>query len=123
MPTFTLTDELREDVDGRPILSPTKFMKRMNLDVNLFAQHAKVHRNTVSRAPAAPSIQVFLRENLRVLSAAMDANGGDLVGAIFWYQNEPLAPFDYKTAETLVTEGRADDVIRLIESYEAGFAG
>ena len=33
--------------------------------------------------------------------------------AIFWYRNEPLQPFAYKTAEQLVSDGRSDDLILL----------
>lgn len=43
--------------------------------------------------------------------------------ALFWYRNEPLSVFDYKTAERLVSEGRTDDVIRYISALEAGAAG
>ena len=48
---------------------------------------------------------------------------GDVGRAIFWYRNEPLPPFNYKTAEQLVSEGRAEDVLRYVESLEAGAAG
>ena len=123
LPTFELLEELKDEVDGRVILSPTKFISLMKLDLNVFAQHARVHRNTVARAPASLSVQNFLRVNVRVLRAAYDVSGRDLGRAIFWYQNEPLAPFDYKTAETLVSDGRVDDVVRYVESLEAGFVG
>ncbi|MEO5738641.1 MAG: DUF2384 domain-containing protein [Variovorax sp.] len=118
-----LVERLREEVDGQNILSPTKFIDMMGLDVSAFAAHAHVHRNTVTRAPGSASVQGHIRVNLRVLSAAMATAGGDLERAIFWYKNEPLAPFAYKTAEALVAEGRADDVISLLESYQAGFTG
>lgn len=42
---------------------------------------------------------------------------------IFWYRNEPLQAFAYKTAEQLVSEGRADDLIGYVMSLEAGAAG
>ena len=61
-------------------------------------------------------------EGLRVLRAADDLTG-DVGRAIFWYRNEPLPPFNYKTAEQLVSEGRAEDVLRYVESLEAGAAG
>ena len=116
---FPLLEELREDDH----LSPSKFIQIMHLDVATFARNAKVHRNTVARAPAAPSVQSHIRNNIRVLRAAYDVSGGDMKKAIFWFKNEPLPEFDYKTAEVLVTEGRAEDVIRLLESYDAGAAG
>ena len=117
--TFALLDELREDDH----LSPTKFIEVMHLDVSTFARNAKVHRNTVARAPTSPGVQGHIRDNIRVLRAASDVAAGDIKRAIFWFRNEPLREFDYKTAETLVADGRADDVIRLLESYDAGAAG
>jgi hypothetical protein len=42
---------------------------------------------------------------------------------MFWYRNEPLPVFGYKTAEQLVSDGRAEDVIRYVVSLEAGAAG
>lgn len=78
----------------------------MCIDVQTLATQAHVHRNTISRAPASESVQKFLREALRVIRAAHDLSG-DVVRAIFWYRNEPLPPFGYKTAEQLVSEGRS----------------
>ena len=59
----------------------------------------------------------------KVLAAATAVAGGDLEAAILWYRNEPLAPFDGRTAESLVAEGRAADVLNLLESIRAGFVG
>ena len=58
-----------------------------------------------------------------MLAAVTTVSGGALKSAVFWYRNEPLAPFNYKTAESLVAEGRAADVLNLLESYQAGFVG
>jgi len=59
----------------------------------------------------------------KVLAAATEVAGGDLEAAILWYRNEPLALFDCRTAESLVAEGRAADVLNLLESIQAGFVG
>ena len=59
----------------------------------------------------------------QVLAAATAVSGRDLEAAILWYRNEPLAPFDNRTAESLVAEGRAADVLNLLESFQAGFVG
>ncbi|MBT2334077.1 DUF2384 domain-containing protein [Variovorax paradoxus] len=59
----------------------------------------------------------------QVVAAATAVSDGDLEAAILWYRNEPLAPFNYKTAESLVAEGRAADVLDLLESFQAGFVG
>jgi hypothetical protein len=113
-----LLEQVREDDH----LSPTKFIEVMQLDVATFAQNARVHRNTVARAPTSTGVQNHIRDNMRVLRAAYDL-AGDVQRAIFWFKNEALPEFEYKTPEALVAEGRADDVIGLIESYEAGAAG
>lgn len=48
---------------------------------------------------------------------------GDLNNALFWYRNEPLSVFGYKTAERLVSERRTDDVLRYLASIETGVSG
>lgn len=113
---------LREDVSAAPILSPKRFSQALHIDLQTLAGQAHVHRNTISRAPESESVQRFLREAVRVLRAAMDINK-DVPSAIFWYRNEPLPPFAYKTAEQLVVDGRSDDVLRYVASLEAGAAG
>lgn len=120
---FDLVQRLQEEVNGRQILSPAKFIELMNLDVASFAKDARVHVGTVRHSPTTPSVQTHIRDSVRVLKAAIDVAESDTGHAIFWYQNEPLAPFDYKTAQTLVADGRSDDVIQLLASYAAGFAG
>jgi hypothetical protein len=68
-------------------------------------------------------IQPSTRTIQQVLAAATVVAGGDLEAAILWYRNEPLAPFENRTAESLVAEGRAADVLNLLESFLAGFVG
>lgn len=115
-------DFLREEGAGASTLSPNRFSEVLSIDLQTLAAQAHVHRNTLSRAPASESVQRFLREALRVLRAATDLSG-DVDRAIFWYRNEPLPTFGYKTAEHLVTDGRTEDLLRYIESLEAGAAG
>ncbi|MGJ7558536.1 DUF2384 domain-containing protein [Variovorax sp. RB3P1] len=118
-----LAQQLWDVVDGRQTLSPAKFIEMMGMDITSFAGNAHVHRSTVIRAPATECIQLHIRTSVRVLAAVTAVLDGDLQAAIFWYRNEPLAPFVYKTAETLVVEGRAADVLHLLESFQAGFVG
>ena len=120
--TFSFTEAIAEPGHA-PLLSPARYIELLRTDINTFAINAHVHRNTVSRAPGAASVQDYLRKNLRVLSAAFDASGQDAAKALQWFGNEPLAPFGYKTAEQLVSDGRIDDVLRLIDSYATGAAG
>jgi hypothetical protein len=113
---------LREPNTAAPVLSPRRFSEAMSLDLQTLAEQAHVHRNTISRAPASRGVQDFLREALRVIRAATDLSG-DLNKALFWYRNEPLAVFGYKTPERLVSEGRTDDLLQYVTSLEAGAAG
>lgn len=115
-------DFLRDRELGAVALSPKRFSEVFNVDLQTLAAQAHVHRNTLSRAPASESVQRFLREALRVIRAATDLSG-DVEKALFWYRNEPLQPFGYKTAEQLVSEGRTDDLLRYIASLEAGSTG
>lgn len=113
---------LRTSHTGASTLSPKRFSEALSIDIQILAKQAHVHRNTISRAPESESVQRFLRESLRVLRAAMDVSQ-NMGYAIFWYRNDPLSVFGYKTAEQMVTEGRTEDLLRYIESLEAGVAG
>jgi hypothetical protein len=115
-------DYLRDPDASAPVLSPKRFSQALNIDLQMLAEQAHVHRNTISRAPGSRGVQDFLREALRIIKAATDLTG-DLSKALFWYRTEPLAVFGYKTAERLASEGRTDDVLRYVSSLEAGAAG
>ena len=115
-------DFLREADTPAPLLSPKRFSQALHIDLQMLAEQAHVHRNTITRAPGSRGVQEFLREALRIIKAATDLNG-DLNKALFWYRNEPLSVFGYKTAERLVSEGRTDDLLRYIASIETGAAG
>lgn len=115
-------DFLRDQELGAVTLSPKRFSAVFGIDLQTLADQAHVHRNTLSRAPASESVQRFLREVLRVIRAAADLSG-DIERALFWYRNEPLQPFEYKTAEQLVSAGRTDDLLRYIGSLQVGAAG
>lgn len=113
---------LRSPQSGPSTLSPKRFSEALSMDIQTLAGQAHVHRNTISRAPESENVQGFLREVLRVLLAATDISD-NIDHAIFWYRNDPLRVFRYKTAEQLVTEGRTEDVLRYVESLEAGAVG
>jgi hypothetical protein len=117
-----LMEFLRDQESGAAALSPRRFSEVLSIDLQTLAAQAHVHRNTIRRAPTSASVQNFLREALRVIRAATDLCG-DVDRALFWYRNEPLQPFGYKTAEQLVSDGRAEDVLRYVASLEAGAVG
>ena len=112
--------ELQEG-DGLYI-SPELYAQKLALDKQRLAELAHVHRNTVGRMPKSPQLQKYLRESIRVLAAATDLVGSASKAA-FWFRNQPLSDFSYKTAEVLVSEGRAEDVLRYIDMLSAGSAG
>jgi len=113
---------LRDPDTPGPLLSPKRFSLALHIDLQTLAEQAHVHRNTISRAPASQGVQRFLREALKVIKAGCELSG-DVNRTLFWYRNEPLSSFGYKTAEQLVSEGRTEDVLQFIISLEAGAAG
>ena len=115
-------DYLQDAETGTPSLSPRRYGQVLRLDMQTLAAQAHVHRNTISRAPDAESVQRYLRESVRAMRAAVDITGS-IEKAIFWFKNNPLATFDYKTPQDLVSEGRTDALIRYIQSLQAGFVG
>ncbi len=105
-----------------PVLSPKRFSQALRIDLQTLADQAHVHRNTISRAPTSQGIQRFLRDALRAIKAGSDISG-DVGKALFWYRNDPLSVFGYKTPEQLVSEGRTEDLLRYVASIEAGAVG
>ena len=105
-----------------PYLSPAKVGDFFGLRVQELAERARVHRNTPTARPHTPQLQKYLQEMLRVLAVATEMTG-DPERAAFLLRNEPLRAFGYKTADTLVQEGRSDAVIAYLESFAGGFAG
>ena len=106
----------------RPSDSAKRFGQVLRVDMQTLATKAHVHRNTISRAPDAESVQHYLRESVRVVRAATDI-AGSVEEAIYWYKNNPLPTFDYKTPQDLVSEGHTGALIQYIKSLQAGFAG
>jgi uncharacterized protein (DUF2384 family) len=109
-------------LDGTALISPVRFAAKLAMEQQELATFAHVHRNTISRLPTSAALQDYLRQSVRVIAAATDVRG-DTEAATYWYRNQPLAPFGYKTAVQVVSEGKADEIIRYIESVEAGAGG
>lgn len=115
-----LTEQFREP--NTPYLSPTKVGDFFGFRVQELAERAHVHRNTPTSRPQAPQLQRYLVDLLRVLAVATEMTG-DKQRAASLIRNEPLRIFGYKTVDTLLKEGRADDVIAYLESLAGGAAG
>ncbi|GAA5172819.1 hypothetical protein [Modicisalibacter zincidurans] len=108
--------------DKSPIISPRMFCRALGMDIQTLAARAHVHRVTVNRAQGSEKLQAYLRDAVRVMGAAADINGR-FQDAAFWFRNEPVGAFDFKTPEQLVSEGRAEDLLRYVQSLMAGAAG
>ncbi|KQQ36282.1 hypothetical protein ASF61_08880 [Duganella sp. Leaf126] len=106
----------------RPAISPRSFARAFNFDLQSLAAAARVHRNTITRAPESESVQRYLRESVRVVRAAADVSHS-IEKAIYWYRNHPIPTFDYKTGQQLISEGRTDDVVKYLQSLRQGFSG
>lgn len=67
-------------------------------------------------------LDAYLEELRRILSAAT-AVSGNMQTTIDWFHNDSLAVFSGKTAQEVMAEGRTTDLLRYIESLQAGFMG
>jgi len=105
-----------------PYLSPALIGTLFGFQNQELAQRAHVHHNTPSARPQAPQLQKYLQDMVRVLAVATEMTG-DENRAAFLLRNEPLRAFGYKTADTLLQEGRVEDVIAYLESFAGGTAG
>jgi hypothetical protein len=112
---------LRDPDRPGPVLSPKRFSAALHIDLQSLAEQAHVHRNTISRSPGSAGVQQFLRDALKVIKAGIDISG-DVSRALFWYRNDPLPAFGYKTAEELVAQGRTEDVLRYTALLKSGAA-
>ena len=115
-----LMDALKEV--NRVMFSPERFLKVFSMDQQTLALRAHVHRNTVRNAPESEKVQAYIRDSVKVLRAVTDM-GTDVTNAIFWFKNEPLSTFSYKTAEEVVSEGKTEQLIAFLQSWEAGAQG
>ena len=72
----------------------------------------------IEKTPSSDCLQRYLRDASRVIAAAIKLVGDK--NAVFWFKNQPIEHFDYKLAETLVSEGRTEDLLCYIEQLAAG---
>lgn len=113
-------DDLRSP--SQPVIAPERFAAALHLRQQDLAQLARVHRTTVAEAPANARLQGYMRDTLRVLSAAMEV-AGDRDRAIYWYRNTPIPAFEHRTAEQLVSAGKTDAVVSYLLSIKTGSSG
>jgi hypothetical protein len=106
----------------KPYISPTRFAEAAGVSVQALAALAGVHRNTVSQHPDSGRLQDRLRDMVKVIVAAVGITG-NLDKAFYWFRNEPIADYRYKTAAELVAEGRLDAVLAYLEDLRNGGGG
>lgn len=109
-------------IPGTLSLSSQVFTSVLRISMQQLAIFAGVHRSTLQRAPDNEQAQTFMRECLQVIRAAEDVTG-DLPKAVYWFKNEPLRAFRYRTAEQVVAEGKTSNLLAYLESIEAGSQG
>ena len=104
-------------------ISPDRVAATLHAPLADIARLVDVHRNTLTRAPASPKVQTRLGEVMRILSIATDLLGGDLDKAVVWFRHQPLAGFDGRTAEELVSAGHSQAVLTHLGMLrEGGYA-
>ncbi|MCY1377936.1 hypothetical protein D9M69_655340 [compost metagenome] len=109
-------------VPGTLSLSSRVFSKLLHISIQQLATLSGVHRSTLQRSPDNPQAQQFMRECLQVIRAAEDI-AGDLPKAIYWFKNEPLRDFGYRTPEQVVADGKTSNLLDYLESVESGSQG
>ncbi len=105
------------------IISPRIYSERLGISGIRLAKLAGVHRSTVVHAPASEKLQDYLRDSLSVLTTLVEANGGDVKRALYWFRNMPLTELGGETAERYVSQGKADAMCRYFTVLAAGASG
>lgn len=117
----SLAESFREP--DHAYLSPHRIGNALGLQIQSVAERARVSRNTPAARPQNENLQQYLRDVVRVLTAAEGVAAGDRQRAIFWFMNEPLQDFDYQTPDAMVRMGKAQVVIDYIGSIAGGTTG
>jgi len=121
LPNFVgFAEEFR--VPGQTAIQPERFAAALNLQLQELAQLAHVHRATVSEAPGNLKLQTYLRNSLKVISAALEV-AQDRDRALYWYRNVPISEFGHQTAEQLVAGQKTDAVLAYLQSIGGGSSG
>jgi hypothetical protein len=102
-------------------MSPKRLSQALGVKEADLAQLTGVHLNALHN-PALERLQGRLREMVKVISAATELSG-DVDKAIYWYRNEPIADYSYRTAAELVADGQVEAVLAFIRDLENGARG
>jgi uncharacterized protein (DUF2384 family) len=108
---------------GHTYLSPQRVAEALGMQVESVAKRAQVSTQIARRRPQDERLQYYLHVVVKVLAAAEDVAQGDRNRAIFWFMNEPLGDFGWRTPDKLVMSSKAQVVIDYIESISGGASG
>ena len=101
-------------------IAPDRLAKRLNMTLAELARLARVHRNTLGRAPASPDVQRSLSAIVAILDRAANIASGDENLAVYWFRYQLLPAFDKETAADLVRQGYGDAVMEVLDMVEDG---
>jgi hypothetical protein len=104
-----------------PYISPKRLSAVLGVPAQSFATLTGIHRNTL-RNPASERLQGKLREIVKAITAAAELTG-DVQKAIYWYRNEPIGDYGYRTAAELVAQGHLDAVLAYVGDLADGATG
>lgn len=100
-------------------IDPTRLSTRLRINLSMLSALVNVHRNTLRRNPFAPLAQQRMSHIVRIIARAAGTLGDD-ARAIAWFRFQPLAGFEWKTAEDLVARGEAEAVLRHLDTLDHG---
>ena len=106
---------------GQLVIQPERFAAAMHLQLRELARLAHVHKATVLEAPGNLRLQTYMREALKVISAALNVTQGT-DRAIYWFRNAPIPQFGHQTPEQLVAAHHTDAVLSYLNSIAGGSA-
>lgn len=103
------------------LFAPRKIAGQLRTSADEVARTLGLSKDALQRTSRlrSPRTQRRLREMIEILNRVEPRFGSALI-AYAWYRSEPLAGFGGQTAMQLVREGRADEVMTLIDAVDAG---
>ena len=105
-----------------PYISPKRLAEKVGLPLTALARFAGVHRNTLNQNPGSDQLQSKLQEMIKAITAAVELTD-DIDKAIYWFRNEPIADYRYKTAAELVAEDQLAAVLAYLDDLRNGATG
>jgi hypothetical protein len=115
-------DFLRDEEVGAAALSPKRFSEVFSIDLQTLAAQAHVHRNTVESCPGLRELAALLARDAARDSGGFRSVGGRRPRAVLVPQRTPAA-LRLQDGRATGERGRTEDLLRYIESLEAGATG